>query len=118
MLPSGLRVIVCLEAVDMRRSFDSLAAVVREILGENPHCGHLFVFFSRGWSSVKILHWEQSGYWIYYKRLERGTFKLPVRRDSCCSLEIDAKELALILEGLELDGARHRIRFQRSALSC
>jgi len=102
----------------MRRSFDSLAAVVKEILLENPYSGHLFVFFSRSWSSVEILHWEKSGYWIYYKRLERGTFKLPVKRGSCRSLEIDAAELSLILEGLDLDGAKHRVSFQRSALNC
>src|SRR5437879_1840403 len=118
MLPPGLRVFVCAEPVDMRRSFDSLAAGTREILQENPCSGHLFVFFSRSWSSVKILHWERSGYWIYYKRLERGTFRLPVRHQSCRSLEIDAKELSLILEGLELDGAKHRVRFHREALSC
>lgn len=114
-LPAGLRVFVCSEPVDMRRSFDSLASVTREILQEDPISGHLFVFFSRSWSSVKILHWEKSGYWLYYKRLERGTFKLPVKRQSCRSLEIDSKELSLILEGLDLNGAKQRVRFQREA---
>lgn len=64
MLPEGLRVFVCTGPVEMRRSFDSLSAVVREYLGEDPLSGHLFVFFSRNWSSVKVLYWEQSGYWI------------------------------------------------------
>ncbi len=117
MLPSGLRVFVCTEAVDMRCSFDSLAAVVKGQLREDPYSGQLFVFFSRSWSSVKLLHWEKSGYWIYYKRLERGTFKLPIRKGSCQSLEVDSKELSLILEGLELDGAKHRVRFQRESIS-
>lgn len=117
MLSPGLRVFVCVEGIDMRRSFDSLAAVVKGHLKEDPYSGHLFVFFSRNWSSVKLLHWEKSGYWIYYKRLERGTFKLPVRKSSCQSLELDFQELSLILEGLELDGAKHRVRFQRESLN-
>ena len=117
MLPSEVRVFVCVEPVDMRRSFDSLSAVTREQLKEDPHSGHLFVFFGRSWSAVKILHWEKSGYWLHYKRLERGTFRLPVRRGSCGSLELDGKELSLILEGLDLNGAKHRIRFSREIMS-
>lgn len=116
MLPKSVRVFVCCAAVDMRRSFDSLAEEVRMFLREDPHSGHLFVFFSRSFSAVKILHWETSGFWIYYKRLERGNFKLPVNRGSCRSLELDARELSLILEGITLDGAKHRAKFERSAI--
>ncbi len=117
MFPTGLKVFVCAESIDMRRSFDSLSATTKETLKEDPLSGHLFVFFSRSWSSVKILHWDRSGYWLYYKRLERGTFRLPVKKDQCQSLEIDVRELSLILEGLELDGAKHRVRFMRESMN-
>lgn len=116
MLPSSVRVFVCCEAVDLRRSFDSFSEAARSLLGEDPFSGHLFVFFSRSFSAVKILHWEPSGFWIYYKRLERGNFKLPVNRGSCRSLELGARELSLILEGITLDGAKHRAKFERSVI--
>jgi transposase len=116
MLPSSVRVFVCCETIDLRRSFDTLAEAVRSILGEDPFGGHLFVFFSRSFNAVKILHWEPNGFWIHYKRLERGTFKLPVNRGSCMSLELGAQELSLILEGISLDGAKHRAKFERMAI--
>jgi transposase len=116
MLPSKLRVLICCEAVDMRKSFDSLAEIVRSVLSADPVSGHLFVFFSKNFSSAKILQWERGGFWIYYRRLEKGTFRLPVRKGTCSSLEVSAHELSLILEGLELDGAKHRVRFERTAV--
>ena len=116
MLPSSVRVFVCCEAIDLRRSFDTLGEAVRTVLGEDPFAGHLFVFFSRSFGAVKILHWEGNGFWIHYKRLERGTFKLPIKRGSCRSLEIGAHELSLILEGITLEGAKHRAKFERSVI--
>jgi transposase len=74
---SGVRIWIATAPVDMRRSFDALAEHVRTILEGDPMSGHLFVFRNRSSQRVKILWWDQDGYAIYYKRLERGTFQFP-----------------------------------------
>jgi len=109
MLPPSVRVFVCAQATDMRRSFDRLAEMARSTLAQDPHSGHLFVFFNRPRDRVKLLFWDRSGFCLYYKRLERGAFCLPKIEGS--GMEIEAAELALILEGIELAGARRRPRF-------
>ncbi len=76
MLPSSVRVFVCLTPADMRRSLDGLAALTREILREDPLSGHLFVYFNRRRDRVKVLLWDRSGLALFYKRLEKGTFRL------------------------------------------
>ena len=67
-----VRIYVCLAPTDMRKSFDSLAAVVREWLGYDPLSGHLFVFRSRRGDRVKLLWWDRDGLTLYYRRLEKG----------------------------------------------
>jgi transposase len=109
MLPPSVRVFVCAEATDMRRSFDRLAEMTRSVLQKDPFSGHLFVFFNRPRDRVKLLFWDRSGFCLYYKRLERGAFCLPQIEGA--SAEIEAAELALILEGIELAGARRQKRF-------
>jgi transposase len=111
-LPPSVRVLVCLKPADMRRSLDGLAAMTREILREDPLSGHLFVYFNRRRDRVKILFWDRSGLCLYYKRIEKGVFRIsdfdnPKRRRS----EIEAAELSLILEGIDLSNARRRARF-------
>ena len=75
-LPPSVRVFVCLTPADMRRSLDGLAAMTREILKEDPLSGHLFVFFNRRRDRTKILLWDRSGLCLYYKRIEKGVFRL------------------------------------------
>ncbi len=112
MLPSSVRVFVCLTPADMRRSLDGLAALTREILHEDPLSGHLFVYFNRRRDRVKVLLWDRSGLALYYKRLEKGTFRLSAFEGSGSQrAEIDPAELALILEGIELANAKRRPRF-------
>ncbi len=111
-LPPSVRIFVCLTPADMRRSLDGLAAMTREVLGEDPLSGHLFAFFNRRRDRVKILFWDRSGLCLYYKRLEKGVFHLstlehPERKRA----EVEAAELALILEGIDLSGAKRRVRF-------
>lgn len=113
MLPAGLKVYIANLPTDMRKSFDSLAELVRGNFKGDPRSGSLYVFFSADMGRAKLLYWEASGYWLYYKRLERGKFKLPVKRDSCAVLEVKASELSLILEGIDLEGAKHRATFSR-----
>lgn len=105
-IPASVQVYVCCQPTDMRKSFDSLAALVEQTIGQNPLSGHLFVFFSRQRNRAKILYWDRTGYCLYYKRLEQGTFAVPEGR-GCLTLP----ELTLVLEGIELAGARRRRRF-------
>ena len=93
----------------MRRSFDSLAELTREVLGQDPLSGHLFVFRNRNADRVKVLVWDRSGFVLWYKRLERGTFRFPA--PGTRAIELDAAELALILEGIDLADSHRQKRF-------
>ena len=96
---------------DMRKGFDSLAAMVKEFLRHDPLSGHLFLFVGRGKDRLKILHWENDGYSIWYKRLEEGTFRLPAVDSQTASVELKASELAMLLEGIDLKSIKRSKRF-------
>ncbi len=82
MIPSGVQVFVALEPIDMRYSFDRLAGAAKEQVGYDARGGALFVFYGRRRDALKVLFFDGSGMCIFYKRLDRGTFKLPERRDA------------------------------------
>ena len=113
---AAVRIFVCLEPVDCRKSFDGLFALVQQHLRLDPFSGHLFVFRSRNGQRLKILYWDRDGLALWYKRLERGTFQLPTRKEdsSDAGLEISAADLAMLLEGIDLGSAR-RPRYRRPA---
>lgn len=113
LFPPSVRVLVAAEPTDMRRSFDRLAGMVREQLGEDPLSGHLFVFRNRDGDKLKILYWDRSGFCIWYKRLEQGTFYFPAARGG--RVQITSADLCLLLEGIDLGDARRRLRYQRPA---
>lgn len=104
-LPPAVRIFVHREPTDLRRSFDSLAALVRDVLRQDPCSGHLFMFCNRRRDKLKLLLWERGGFWLLYRRLEEGTFA-PLAR-----AEIGARELFCLLEGLEV--VRARARYER-----
>jgi transposase len=114
-LPASVRIYVAASAVDLRRGIDGLSALTRSIIGEEPLSGHVFVFLNRRGNSVKLLVWDRSGYLLLYKRLERGSFKIPTKpaAGKKC-VELDPGELALMLEGLDLRGARRQRRWTYS----
>jgi len=112
-LPPSVKLFVCTEPTDMRRSFDGLAALVSFGLGEDPLSGHLFAFFNRRADRVKILWYDHSGFALFAKRLERGRFRLPEAKPGERSYAIRAAELALILEGIDLAGAKRRRVWRR-----
>ena len=93
-LPPTVRVFLCLSPADMRRSLDGLAALTREVIREDPLSGHLFVYFNRRRDRVKILFWDRSGLALYYKRLEKGTFRLSAFENDSSRAEIESAELA------------------------
>lgn len=104
-LSSAVRVFVCRQPTDMRCSFDRLAGIAGQVIKQDPVSGHLFLFLNRLRTSVKILYFDRTGWVIWYKRLERGTFSVP-QKD-----EIDYRELMCALEGIELASARQKKRF-------
>lgn len=110
-LPPSVRVFLAIEPADMRCGFDGLSARVQSLLGRDPMSGHLFVFRNRRRDRLKILFWDRSGYCLWYKRLERGRFRFPAG-ESDRELEIESAELGLILEGIDLRGARRRPRWR------
>ena len=113
-LPASVRVYLCLTACDMRKSFDSLHALVRDHLALNAYAGHLFVFASRRRDRVKILYWDRDGFAIWSKRLEEGTYAVPFAEEAGEKRrEITAQELGALLSGIDLDRAEKRKRYQR-----
>lgn len=110
-LPSSIRIFVCTGPTDMRRAFDGLARMVREQMGGDPLSGHLFVFINRRGDRMKILWWDRDGYALYYKRLEQGTFASPPTDPAHPS--ISRTQLAMMLDGVELESARARRRYHK-----
>ena len=121
-LTAHVRVFVCTQPADMRKSFDGLAGLVQDFLGHDPLSGHLFVFRNRRGDRLKLLYWDADGLAIWYKRLEEGTFRLPAlpaatsdTETAPASLEISRAELALLLGGIDLKDTQRRPRYQRPA---
>jgi transposase len=104
--PASVRVFVCTQATDMRRSFDGLSEMAKSVIVQNPLSGHLFVFRNKGGDRLKVLYWDRDGLAIWYKRLEKGTFELPAA--SAASVEITSTELSMLLDGVSLDAPRRR----------
>jgi transposase len=121
-LPASVKIFVYTGVTDMRRSFDRLAEMVEEHLGQNPESGHLYLFFSRRRDCVKVLLWEGDGFVIWYKRLEVGTFAVPGAAASStdgpqpAGLQIHAHDLNLLLAGADPARVTRRKRFERAAV--
>jgi transposase len=97
----------------MRKQFDGIALMVENELKLESRSGHLFVVFNRRMDQVRILFWDRSGYCLLSKRLERGCFRAPWEGDtSGACVEMGGAELALILEGIDLKGAKRRKRWE------
>jgi transposase len=112
-LPPSVRIFVATQTVDGRKGADSLMVIVRDVFGHDPFSGHLFVFFSRRCDGVRIVYWDRQGFAAWSKRLERGRFRPTLSADGTLgSTSIEAAELSLILEGIELAGARRRPRWE------
>lgn len=115
-LASGLKVFVCTQPADMRRSFDGLGGMAVSIVEQDPLSGHLFVFRNRNRDRLKILYWDRDGLAIWYKRLEKGTFQFPtdlIDRDKRLPrAEISTEQLSLLLGGIDLRSVERRKRYR------
>ena len=114
------RVFLCTLPTDMRKSFDSLAGLVEQQLGQDPLAGDLFVFRSKRGDRLKLLYWDADGLAIWYKRLEEGTFVFPSANEQrvqvgAHGIVIRPAELAMLLDGIDFNSAKRRQRYQRPA---
>lgn len=112
------RVFLCTLPTDMRKGFDTLAALVQAQLGQDALSGDLFVFRSRRGDRLKLLYWDEDGYAIWYKRLEEGSFVLPTADGKRAAvgehgLLLRPAELAMLLDGVDLSNVRRHKRYQR-----
>lgn len=112
-LPPSVRLFVATQPVDGRKGADSLMVLVRDVLRQDPLSGHLFVFFSKRRDRVRIVYWDRSGFAMWTKRLEIGRFRGAISGDGkLMVITIEYAELMLILEGIDLAGARRRPRWE------
>ena len=100
-------------ATDMRKSFDGLCGLVSNDLKTDPLSGDGYVFLNKRRDRIKLLLWDGDGFWIFYKRLEKGTFQRPSRTKDSPSVVLPYEELVMILKGLDLSVIRKRPRYQR-----
>jgi len=114
MLPRAVRVYVATKPVRLNKSFDGLSNEVRAALQMDPLSGHVFIFLNRRKTMVKLLVWTRGGYTIVHKRLERGTFAFARKiTEDATHVELDAHELSMLLEGIDLREARRSRGSQR-----
>lgn len=108
-----MRLFVATAVVDGRRGPDSLMALVRDVLGRDIFEGHLFIFFTRRRARVRIIYWDRDGVAMWTKRIELGRFRFQSEGDDAVNVRaMESAELTLILEGIDLQGARRRPRWQ------
>lgn len=110
-LPPSVRIYLASEPVDMRRGHDGLAAIVQRQWAVDLYEGHLFVFVGRRGDRVKILFWDRGGFVLYYKRLERGRFRLPRIAAGERSIALGASELAMLLDGIDVASVKQPKRW-------
>jgi transposase len=113
-LPSAVRILLATEPVDMRKSIDGLMALVRNGWGEEVYSGHLFVFVSRRGDRVKVLTFSRGGFILYYKRLEQGRFRLPRVDEQARAVALDATQLAMLLDGIDVEKVKRPPAWQPS----
>ena len=113
-LSPAVRIYLATGTTDLRRSIDGLSALVRERFDLDPLSGHLFLFRNRRGDRLKILAWDQGGFWVLYKRLERGTFAWPPEEDDAPVI-LRSSDLLLLLSGVDLSHTRRRRWYERGA---
>jgi len=105
-LPSSVRIYLATSPIDMRAGPDGLSSLVKGALQADAFSGHLFVFMSKRSDRIKLLWWDHGGFVVYYKRLERGRFRVPAMTPDARSVSMTPAELGSMLEGIDLSKAR------------
>ena len=107
--PSAVKIYLCRQPTDMRRSFDSLAMMVQCVIKQEPLSGYLFVFRNKRGNCLKLLYWDHDGYAIWYKRLEKGSFNIPasIAKD----YRLEHHQLSMMLEGIDFANIKRKKRF-------
>ena len=111
-LPSTCKFELYLHPTDMRKSFDSLCGIVQSELSKSPTNGCVYIFVNRLHNKLKLLHWRTGGFVLYYKRLERGTFELPLYDESVKSLVLDYTQLVLLFDGITIGNLSQKKRYK------
>jgi len=99
------------QPTDMRKSFDGLCGLLINNLGQNPMSGDLYIFINKPRNRIKMLRWEEGGFVLFYKRLEKGTFEIPFVKNGEKTIGINYGQLAMIITGISMKNARKRARF-------
>jgi transposase len=116
LLSPQTKVFLAKDPTDMRKSFRGLIVLTEAARNQDPASGHLFVFVNKRRDMLKILHWDGSGWWIWYRQLEQGTFQMPDPSSIDESgMELTPSQLSLILDGIDLTSARQRLRYRELA---
>ena len=111
--PLNTRIFLCTQDTDMRKSFDSLRGIIRSAMHLDPLSGSLFIFKNKRGDRIKCIYWDEDGFAMWYKVLQRGTFQFPdLQKYSSAGLEIDASTMRMILDGIDLGTIRRRPRFR------
>jgi len=111
--PPSIKIYLHTAPTDMRKGIDGLGGIVRGQFEEDPTTGHLYLFVNRRRDRMKMLYWDGTGFWVFYKVLEQGTFEVKQTGDD--RLTIDATELAMLLGGVSLEQIKRRKRYERAA---
>jgi len=113
-IPATVEIFVYTDPADMRKGFNGLSGIVRKEFEADPTDGSFFLFINRRRDRAKILHFDGSGYWLYYRLLEAGTFEQLTSNEPC--IQIDATELSMLLAGISLSSSQQRRRrYQRAS---
>jgi len=109
-----LRFYLYSQPTDMRKSFDGLSGIVtNELLGD-PTSGDVYIFVNRRRDRMKLLVWDRTGFWLFYKRLEKGTFQIPPHTADQLSIKLSYEVLLMLVEGIDVTSIKRRRRYQRN----
>jgi len=114
-LPCSVKIFIYTQPTDMRCGFNKLSMLAETFMRQDPFSGHLFVFFNKYGDKCKILFWDRTGFCIWYKKLQEGTFERLPNPEGRASVEVDIAKLTWILEGIDLFRARRRKRYEHKS---
>ncbi len=113
-VPPNAAIFLCTEPTDMRKGIDGLSGIVRGEFDSDPIDGSLYLFINRRRDRMKILFFDGTGFWVFYKVLEQGTFETIASDEKC--VKMDATQLAMLLAGVSLVAIKRRKRFRATTV--